>query len=204
MIEYIGYLASLIVLVSLLMSSVKKLRWINMVGSVIFAIYGILIGSYPVAVMNFGIVLVNIYYLVQMYGNKDLFKLIHVMDKPYFDHFIDVYKKDMNKYLELEHDITEEGLVKYFVSRNTVPAGLFIGKKIEDNKLEILVDYTTPTYRDFKIAEFLFVDQKDIFKKQGFDILLSKSGNEKHKLYLEKMGFKQTTYLDEPYYMKEI
>jgi hypothetical protein len=38
--EYIGYVASLIVLISLLMSSVKRLRWINMIGSLIFGAYG--------------------------------------------------------------------------------------------------------------------------------------------------------------------
>ena len=49
------------------------------------------------------------------------------------------------------------------MSRNTVPAGLFIGKKVEDDKLEIWVDYTTPTYRDFKIAEYIYTQKKDVF-----------------------------------------
>ena len=44
--ELVGYLASLLVLVSLLMTSVTKLRVINMIGSFIFAIYALLIASY--------------------------------------------------------------------------------------------------------------------------------------------------------------
>ena len=36
LLEWIGYTASLIVLVSLLMSSIKKLRWINLFGALIF------------------------------------------------------------------------------------------------------------------------------------------------------------------------
>ena len=89
-VEWVGYVASLIVLISLVMSSVKRLRWINLSGSLIFAVYGILISSYPVAAMNLGIVLVNSYYLYQIYSKKDLFELIPVQDDAYFEHFIDV------------------------------------------------------------------------------------------------------------------
>lgn len=204
LVDWIGYAASLIVLISLVMSSVKKLRWINMVGSVIFAVYGVLIKSYPVAVMNLGIVLVNIYYLVQLYGKRDLFKLIPIIDDAYLDHFIDVYKKDISQFIDLSYDLTSKNLNKYFVSRNTVPAGLFIGRKAEEHVLEIVVDYTTPAYRDFKMAEFLFNDQKEVFLKQGYKTLLSKPGHEKHSAYLEKIGFKKITYSNEVYYTKEI
>ncbi len=202
--EWIGYAASLIVLISLIMSSVKRLRWINLTGSLIFAVYGLLITSYPVAVMNLGIVFVNSYYLYQIYSKKDLFELIPIKDNAYFEHFMDVYRKDMSQFINLEHDITQNGLIKFFISRNTIPAGLFIGKKVEDNKLEIWVDYTTPTYRDFKIAEYIYTQKREVFIEQGFKVLLTKPGKEKHNTYLEKIGFEKTTYLGELYYKKEI
>lgn len=66
--EWLGYLASLIVLISLLMSSIVKLRWINLIGSALFSLYGFLIGALPVGIMNLGIVLINIYYLVKLYS----------------------------------------------------------------------------------------------------------------------------------------
>ncbi|WP_138417511.1 YgjV family protein [Aquibacillus sediminis] len=65
--EWLGYLASFIVLVSLLMSNILKLRWINLLGSGLFSLYGFLIGALPVGFMNLGIVFINIYYLVQLY-----------------------------------------------------------------------------------------------------------------------------------------
>ena len=49
MLELVGYFASLLVLISLLMTSVVKLRVINMIGSLIFAVYALLICSYPTA-----------------------------------------------------------------------------------------------------------------------------------------------------------
>jgi hypothetical protein len=61
--ELLGYSASVLVAVSLTMRTLTRLRVINMVGSLLFTIYGFIIGAYPVAVLNAFIVLVNIYYL---------------------------------------------------------------------------------------------------------------------------------------------
>ncbi|MCA9956393.1 MAG: YgjV family protein [Ardenticatenaceae bacterium] len=65
--EMLGYLASLFVAISLMMRSLTKLRVINLVGSVLFIAYGLVIGAYPVAVMNTFILLVNLYHLQQSY-----------------------------------------------------------------------------------------------------------------------------------------
>ena len=61
--EIIGYVGSALVLVSFLMASVVKLRIVNSVGSLIFAVYALLIKSYPTMVMNICLVLINLYYL---------------------------------------------------------------------------------------------------------------------------------------------
>jgi hypothetical protein len=63
MIDFIGYLASALVLVSFMMKDMRTLRWVNLIGCAIFIFWGILIERYPVIVTNVGIVLVNIYYL---------------------------------------------------------------------------------------------------------------------------------------------
>ena len=59
-IEAVGYLGSTLVLVSFLMSSVLRLRLVNTAGSLIFAIYALIIRSYPTAVMNIALVLINL------------------------------------------------------------------------------------------------------------------------------------------------
>ncbi len=69
-VETLGFIASFIVLISLLMSSIKLLRWINLVGAILFACYGILISSVPTIFMNFGIVFINIFYLSKIYSTK--------------------------------------------------------------------------------------------------------------------------------------
>lgn len=62
-VEMVGYLASFLILVSFLMNSVIWLRIVNSVGALIFVVYALIIHSYPTAVMNFCLILVNLYYL---------------------------------------------------------------------------------------------------------------------------------------------
>lgn len=64
--ELVGYTASFIVLVSLLMPSLWRLRILNLVGALTFVGYGILIGAAPVAVVNFLIAVIDVYYLLRM------------------------------------------------------------------------------------------------------------------------------------------
>ena len=65
------------IVVSLLMKSILRLRVINLIGAIIFTIYGLLIKSYPVAASNGAIILIDLYYLYQMWKGKDeQFKLM--------------------------------------------------------------------------------------------------------------------------------
>ncbi len=65
--EYVGYLASFMVLLSFTMKDVKKLRVVNMIGCVLFIIYGFLMPSLriglPIIIANAAIFVVNFYYL---------------------------------------------------------------------------------------------------------------------------------------------
>ena len=51
---------------SLLMSSLWRLRVINLIGALAFTLYGVLIGAVPVAVVNILIAAIDVYYLRQM------------------------------------------------------------------------------------------------------------------------------------------
>ena len=45
LIEWIGYLASILIAISMFMKDIVKLRFINLVGSLLFAFYGFSISS---------------------------------------------------------------------------------------------------------------------------------------------------------------
>jgi hypothetical protein len=69
-IEIMGYAASIFVAVSLMMESILKLRIINFIGSMLFGIYGLLIDSIPVMLVNYFIALTNVYYLWKLFKNN--------------------------------------------------------------------------------------------------------------------------------------
>lgn len=63
LIEATGVLAGALVLFSFLMRGERNIRFINIIGASIFIMYGILISSISVTLLNAGLVLVHIYYL---------------------------------------------------------------------------------------------------------------------------------------------
>lgn len=70
LIEWVGYLASILIAISMFMKDIVKLRFINLVGSLLFVFYGFIIKAYPVAILNLIIVFVNIYYLYKLYDKN--------------------------------------------------------------------------------------------------------------------------------------
>lgn len=64
--EIFGYLGMVLILLSMMMNSVEKLRWLNLSGSVISMVYGVLTHTWPTAMLNFGLVVIHIVKLVRM------------------------------------------------------------------------------------------------------------------------------------------
>lgn len=187
--ELIGYCASLLVLISLLMTSLVKLRVLNMIGSFIFAIYALAIGSYPTAIMNFCLVIINIYFLLRIKKAKKNFALLPVaLDDAYFLHFLQFYRQDIRTYFpdfdpkELKADAA------WFVYCDAVAAGLLLGRELEDGTLEVVLDYSAPQYRDFSVGRYLY----RTLPEQGCRRLVVRTWTEKHESYLKKMGFTRT------------
>ncbi|MCL1113392.1 MULTISPECIES: YgjV family protein [Shewanella] len=72
LIEVLGYAASVMVAISLMMKDIILLRWLNFVGCSFFVAYGYSIGAWPVAGMNAFVACINIYHLVKIYRNRTL------------------------------------------------------------------------------------------------------------------------------------
>lgn len=188
MIEMAGYFGSALVLVSFLMVSVVKLRVINALGSLIFAIYALIIQSYPTALMNFCLVGINIFYLVRFQNTGKHYHLISgTAEDAFFRYVLGFYKEDIKHCfptLQLEKHQVD---VAYIVCSETTPAGLFLGSRRADGALEIALDYSIPAYRDYSVEEYLYAK----LQKEGFTKLIYTENPDKHEPYLKKMGFVQ-------------
>ena len=63
--EWLGLLASAFILVSFLTTNQTRTRLINMVGCVIFVVYGFLLPAYSTAFMNGALFIVHVVYLTK-------------------------------------------------------------------------------------------------------------------------------------------
>jgi hypothetical protein len=197
--ELIGYAASILVAISLMMSAIVKLRVVNMIGALTFSIYGILIGSIPVAAMNGFIVLINIYYLVQIYRDEEYFQLLEEDENSHYTQaFLHYYKDHIHTY-QPSYSFDTPCNFSLFVLRDMVPAGLVQGNLDENGVLRIDLDFVIPNYRDFKIGKYLFTDKLDFFDSRSIKTIRTSAGNKDHNDYLEKIGFTHTGSSDYPY-----
>lgn len=191
--EWLGYLASMLIAVSLLMSSLVKLRWVNMIGSTIFAIYGFLIGAIPVVISNTIIIFINIYYLYKIYTEKEYFKLMEIHeDSEYLQTFFDFYRDDIKQFFPNFNFNTENASVRFYILRNMIAAGVFSASEYDKESLLIDLDYVMPEYRDFKIGTFIFEHNEQYFREKGYKRLVGYASNEKQNSYMKRMGFRET------------
>lgn len=186
-------MASLLVAVSLTMSNIWRLRWINLTGAIFFSVYGLLVSAYPVFAVNAFIVVVNIYYIIQLAQRKDYFSYIELTDKrdPMLNKFFDYYKKDIEKYFP---DFRKDALkdpVYHIILRNLVPVGLFIYELHDGGIINVELDYVIPDYRDLKNARFIYSQKAEQLSRGGYNHFVAKSGMKAHQDYLRKIGYHQ-------------
>ena len=199
LIEIFGYIGCIFVIVSMLMTSVVKLRVINTVGSSISAVYAMIGHSYPLALVNVSLVVINIYNLSKLMKaeNNNRYDLVYTkMEDSFLNYFLKYYKTDICKYFSeksLNPLISE---VAYTIFCKGVPAGIFLGKKEDDGVLSVNIDYATPVYRDCSVGRFLYTR----LKEEGFKKLIYSEVHEAHKSYLVKMGFREENGV----YVKEL
>lgn len=186
-IELFGYLGSALVVIAMLMSSVVKLRVINTLGSIISGIYALIIGSFPLALMNVSLVVINLYNLRKLLITKQQYHLVKCNSQDgSVEFFLEQYQQDIRLYFAQPKPANAD--VAYLIFCNNAPAGILLGRNMAAGQIEVLLEYTTPAYRDCSIGKFLY----GALPAQGIHSLQVSSCLESHRSYLEKMGFSCT------------
>ncbi len=187
-----GYFASLIIAISMTMNSIVKFRWINLVGAIAFALYGLFIHAIPVTFLNGFIALVDIYYLAKIYRKKEVFDILEIRgDNKYLLEFLEFHNKDICKFFPGFVYKPEMNTISFFVLRNLNVAGVFLAHREEKDILFAGLDYVTPEYRDFKNGKFIYHHLRSRFLDQGFKKVIAPVSSKRYMKYLKKLGFKK-------------
>ncbi len=187
LIEIFGYIGSALVVVSMLMSSVVKLRVINVCGSVISGTYALIIGSFPLALMNICLIIINVYNLYKLLKTEQKYDLVSGnADDAFVGYFLTHYKNDIQTYFPGFALETSGADQAYIVCCDGNPAGLLLGKNNGNGTLDIALDYSTPAYRDTSVGVYLYSKLPSMGIKT---LQFAQSSAESHTAYLTKMGF---------------
>ena len=186
LIELFGYLGSALVVVSMLMSSVVKLRVINMIGSIIFAIYALIIKSYPTALMNFFLVGINVYHLARLRNTQKNYSLFPLEEKKgYLSWFLSYYRDDIRKFFPEFSPEKNDWDLGFGVCCDDDMAGITLGNKMPDGTLRVLIEYSKPAYRDCSVGMF----QMEKLSDYGIRRLVYSGTNAEHIQYVQKLGY---------------
>lgn len=183
--EIIGYIGTVLVIGSMMMTSVVKLRLINIAGSAFTMTYAILTATWPVVILNAGLILINLLQLIRFKIHRRSFKAVRVSAKDEsLAYFTELFDDDIKKYFpDFAVSSTDKTHV-YLIYDKAEAVGVF-SAEVDGKTAVISIDYTTAKYRDTSVAKYLFA----YLKKNGIKEFETPYGTPEHNKYLLKMGF---------------
>ncbi|CAN5194964.1 hypothetical protein BH09BAC2_BH09BAC2_18990 [soil metagenome] len=188
-----GYLASVLLAISLLVNNDLKFRWINTLGCLSFIIYGILINAFPIILTNSILLVINVVYLIKIYNRTEDFDLLEFNESGSLVHkFISFYNLDITAYFKNFKEEDLESNLKFVVLRDVVIANIFIASLNEKGEAIVKLNYTVPKYRDNKVGRFIFEkDKKFLLEKGVKELIYLHVTNKDHEQFIKRMGFKK-------------
>jgi hypothetical protein len=194
LVELIGYVASALIVLSLLMASVLRLRVINLVGAVVFTLYGVLIDSFPVVLTNGAIVVIDVYYLWRMWRDRAAASYFEVVEWPtdgvYLPRFLAFHADDIRG-SQPEFGGVRDDHTAFVVLRDAAPVGVVLLRDPGDGTATVDLDYVTPAHRDFHASSHVF-GPRGPFAERGITRVAATATTPVHRRYLERLGFERT------------
>ncbi len=187
---FIGYLASAFLAASLVVSNAFKFRWYSLGGQVTFIIYGLMIDAMPVVIANGILLVINIIQMVRLYKIQETFDLVQISTHDeLISCFIRRNKKDIESYFP-EFAESNSGDKAFVTLRDLTVANLFIFRMKGEGEANVLINYTIPKYRDYKVGKFIFGQEKEKLLAQGVKkISYDKVTHAGHAKFLTLLGF---------------
>lgn len=191
-VDLLGYVASFIILVSLTMKSLVKLRWINAAGSALFIVFAVLTRSFPTVVMNCGIVIIDLAFVWKLTKRRSEYALVKAeRGSAYLEYFYQKHRREIDSTFG-EAAFAEARGFSYFVCDGDI-AGIFGWRENSPTECQILIDFVTARYRDTKIGSWFFERQLPAFREKGYSRFVYRDVGAAHWKYLERIGFKHET-----------
>ncbi|MDB5197851.1 MAG: hypothetical protein JWP88_2222 [Flaviaesturariibacter sp.] len=202
----IGYVASVLLALSLLVTNDLQFRWFNLFGCLAFIVYGILINAFPVLLTNALLFLINLYYLVKIYRTEEAFDLVEFgRGDELISKFLRFYQKDIALYFPHFKPEQAGAPISFVVLRDMVIANIFVATVDAEGTGTVLINYTIPKYRDYQVGTFIFEKEKGFLISKGVKRLVyTQPLYAKHESFIKRMGFAPEVAGAASYYTKHL
>jgi hypothetical protein len=193
----VGYLGSALVVTSLSMRSILRLRLIGLAGAIAFTVYGVLIDAWPVVLTNGVIVIIQLHFLREILTAKEYFRVLEVRQESlYLKYFLQSHASEIESIWPHFSFRPSERYLTLFILRDLVPAGLFIAEVEDEETIRLRLDFAIRGYRDFKMGKYLY-DRGMLFER-GFHRVIAEIGSDATGKYLRRLGFQPDTRSGRP------
>ncbi len=194
--EIIGWIGSILVVLSLTQSQVWRFRWMNLTGSVVATFYNAVIEVWPFAAMNGAIAIINVYWLIRLHreaSDPAVFKALAVdPDNAYLQHVLEIHAHDIQEHqpgFVADPDGTAGIRRTLLVVRGDEAVGVVAVRDLGDGKGEVELDWVKPRFRNFTPGQFVYRDSGAL-PAAGFRTLTLKPHHATDVEYLRRAGFR--------------
>lgn len=165
--EIFGYIGTVLVIISMMMTSFLKFRVINMCGGLISFAYAVFTETWPVALLNVCLICINFVQTMRQLRKNDKFAFSETSASDgAFKYFISYFKDDVEKFTDNVVSVLNENDSVYLIFSASRIVGFIAGEKNEA-RYNVKMCYVIPENRDNDILKSLFA----YLKKEGIDTL---------------------------------
>lgn len=191
-VEIFGYCASAVIAYSLTQSSIIKLRWFNLFGASSFCVYGIIIGAFPVALLNGFIALTNVFFLRKLLLQTEQNFSILKVNRPsnYVDFFLEFHQQEIKQLFPAFLKVAaREDREYYFLTEHTEVVGMLSGFKNDKGDFVVDFDFVVPAYRDCKLGHYVLGKGQALKQQTQYSSIVATGDSREHQQYLETLGY---------------
>ena len=184
-VEIFGYIGTALVILSMTMTSMVRLRVINICGGIISLFYSLYYGAWAMVVMNACLISINIVQIILALRHKATYSYHGVSsEEAAVSVFLSENRKEIDKYAPSLSSLVYSGAQVNMIYSSGEAVGIVVSEREKDN-ITLLADYVVQKNRNAATGNFLL----SALKEQGALCLKASAGSKAHEKYLLKLGF---------------
>ncbi len=190
--EVVGWIGSILVIVSLMQARVLRFRVLNLVGAAIATVYNAVIEVWPFAAMNGVIAVIDVYWLVRLLReerhSEATYEIVSVpLTDAYLARVVSVHLADIHRFAPGFALEPAQGRCAFLVVRGDETVGVVVVRDEGAGLGRVELDYVTPRFRDFEPGEFVY-RRSGVFSGWGFSSLVVDPVKD-NRDYYSRVGF---------------